>query len=612
MNWSTKRWTRHWLKSTPLVCLLLAAPANAAILPGVAVDGPSNLIQTTGPAIDVAPDNSAALVYLKTDGAQIHPFVSRFTSGAWGTPQRVDTGSSNAASGARIAVANGGKVVVGYISGGNAVARISPSPGAPFGAEHIVQAGGSKVDVDLSPNGNGYAVAESSNDVFAERLEGETWSDVGAGALDSDQTQEAGGSNRDVRIAASPDGTGGAMAWGEALVANTDEDVFVRRLTGSTAGSAHGTRLAAGSLPGSDANSGKVADQPAVDMDSVGTIWVVFRQNFAYAGTQRHRAIARPISGETAGVGQLVDKMGDAPAEGRDFQQIDVNGSGQGLLTHHGNLTNGLEWASLAGATWTANGLVNPSDNASVPQAIPALGENGSGLIAYAFKSGSGANTAAGRTTFGGLAPQIELSNPAFGALQSSLDASAGSGAFAAAAFVQQSGNDATTNRLVAAVVDLPQPPGGGNPPPPDDVTAPDVTGLALSRTRFRLGTALPSVAAVKTGTVIRFSISEAATVTLRFRRVLPGRRVGGRCRKPTRLNRSRRRCTRLVLVRRSVSRAVQPGARRIRFAGRLSRRARLKPGRYRMTLTAEDAAGNVSMPDRGQFRLLPATRRGR
>ncbi len=102
-----------------------------------------------------------------------------------------------------------------------------------------------------------------------------------------------------------------------------------------------------------------MADQPAVDMDGAGTIWVVYRQNFEYGATTRHRAIARPITGETVGPGQLVDKMGDTPAEGRDFQQIAVNGAGQGLITHHGNLTNGLEWASLGGGTWTANGLVN-------------------------------------------------------------------------------------------------------------------------------------------------------------------------------------------------------------------------------------------------------------
>jgi hypothetical protein len=301
--------------------------------------------------------------------------------------------------------------------------------------------------------------------------------------------------------------------------------------------------------------------------------------------------------------------MGDAPTEGRDFQQVDVNGAGQGLLSHHGNLTNGLEWASLAGGTWTRNGLVNVGDNGSVPGGIPALGENGSGLIAYVFKAGAGDNTATGRTTFGGLGGEIELSNPAFGAVQGSLDASAGSGAYAAATFVQQVGLDATTRRLVAAVVDLPQPPVVNPPPPPPD-PAPDVTGLALSRKLFRLGSELPSVAAVKRGTTIRFTISEAATVRLRFRRSAPGRRVGGRCRKPTRRNRSRRPCTRMLSVRGPVSLPVQAGARRIKFAGRLSARRRLRPGRYQLVLTARDAAGNVSTPDRARFRLLPRRQR--
>jgi len=592
-----------------------AAPATAAILPGVTVDGPANLRFTTTADVDVAPDNSAALVYLKTENAALHPFIARFVDGAWGTPQRVDTDSSNAASGARIAVANGGKLVVSYISGGNAVARISSGPGSPFGAELLLKSGGDDAYVDLSPNGNGYAVIVDNFDIFAQRLEGTTWSPVSSGALDATQANQAGDGNRVPDVAASADGASGAIAWGEETVLGSEGDVYVRRLTGTNASNALPTALAAGSLPGSELSSGKIADQPALDMDAGGTAWVVFRQNFEYgAGQQKPRAIARPITGETVGPGQVVDNMGNAPTEGRDFQQIDVNGAGAGLLSHHGNGTaNDLEWASLAGGTWTPNGFV-ANENGSVPQAIPALGENGSGLIAYAFKSGTGANTAVARTTFGGLGPQTELSNPAFGALLSSVDASAGSGAFAVAAFIQQSGGDATTNRVVAAVVDLPQPPGGGpgggggNPSP--DLIAPDVTGLALSRTRFRLGSALPKVAAVKTGTVIRFRVSEAATVRLRFTRILPGRRVAGACRKPTRLNRSRPRCKRLVPVRRSVSRLVQPGSRRIRFAGRLTRRQSLKPGSYRMTLIARDAAGNVSTPDRARFTLLPRKRR--
>ena len=558
-----------------------AAPATGAILPGAAVDGPANTIDTARPDIDVAPDNSAALVYLKNDGGQNHPFVSRSTGGAWSAPQRVDTGSSVAASNPRIAVANGGKVVVAYIRGGDAVARISSAPGAPFGAEHIIQAGAGNVDVDLSPNGNGYAVVEASTDVLAERLAGATWSEVGIGALNVDETQEAGSGNRLVRVAGSADGTGGAIAWGEVLATVGDgEDVFVRRLTGSTAGAAHGTRLPAGSLPGSVAGSGKVADQPAVDMDGAGTIWVVFRQDFEYGASKRHRAIARPITGNAVGAGQLVDNMGNAPTEGRDFQQIDVNGAGVGLLSHHGNLSNGLEWASLAGGTWTRNGLVNPSANASVPGGVPALGENGSGLIAYAFKTGGGANTAQARTTFGGLGPQTALSNPAFGAVLGGPDAAAGSGAFAAAAFVQQAGNDATTNRVVAAVVDLPRPPGGPGGEPPVDTTRPNVTRLRLSRRVFRLG---------GRGTVIRWRQSEAGRVTIRFER-----RVRGRFRR----------------VKRKITFQKPAGAQRRRFRGRVSRRRALRPGRYRLTLRVRDAAGNLSTPDRARFKLLRKRRR--
>jgi hypothetical protein len=48
-------------------------------------------------------------------------------------------------------------------------------------------------------------------------------------------------------------------------------------------------------------------------------------------------------------------------------------------------------------------------------------------------------------------------------------------------------------------------------------------------------------------------------------------------------------------------------GAHRLRFRGRFDLRHPLRPGRYRMTLTARDAAGNVSAPDRARFRLLPA-----
>ena len=112
--------------------------------------------------------------------------------------------------------------------------------------------------------------------------------------------------------------------------------------------------------------------------------------------------------------------------------------------------------------------------------------------------------------------------------------------------------------------------------PTPTDVTRPDVTGLRLTRRVFRLG---------GLGTVIRFTLSEDARVTIRF-----ARRVGARWRRVRRVMRFR----------------ATSGSNRLRFRGRFDLRHPLRPGLYRMTLTARDAAGNVSTPDRARFRLLP------
>jgi virginiamycin B lyase len=124
---------------------------------------------------------------------------------------------------------------------------------------------------------------------------------------------------------------------------------------------------------------------------------------------------------------------------------------------------------------------------------------------------------------------------------------------------------------------------GGGPPPPPPppppDITRPDVTRFRVTRKVFRIG---------GLGTVIRWTQSEDARVTLRFER-----RVGRRFRR----------------VKRRMTFQSSAGAHRLRFRGRIDLKHPLRPGRYRMTLRARDAAGNVSLPDRTRFRLLPPRR---
>jgi virginiamycin B lyase len=138
--------------------------------------------------------------------------------------------------------------------------------------------------------------------------------------------------------------------------------------------------------------------------------------------------------------------------------------------------------------------------------------------------------------------------------------------------FTEKDGN--RIGRITGIVT---QPP----PPPPPDTTKPDVTKFRVTRKRFRVG---------GLGTVIRWTQSEDATVTITFER-----RVRGRFRRV----RNRR-----------MRFASSAGSHRLRFRGRTDLKHPLKPGRYRMTLRARDAAGNVSTPDRARFTVLRKKRR--
>jgi len=136
--------------------------------------------------------------------------------------------------------------------------------------------------------------------------------------------------------------------------------------------------------------------------------------------------------------------------------------------------------------------------------------------------------------------------------------------------FTEQDGN--RIGRITGIVT-----PHGG--PPPPDTTAPDITRFRITRKRFRAG---------GLGTVMKWSQSEAGKDTIAFER-----RVKGHWRK----------------LHRKMRFQSTAGNQKLRFRGRFDIKHPLRPGRWRMTLTARDAAGNVSSPDRLRFRLLPKRR---
>jgi hypothetical protein len=111
------------------------------------------------------------------------------------------------------------------------------------------------------------------------------------------------------------------------------------------------------------------------------------------------------------------------------------------------------------------------------------------------------------------------------------------------------------------------------------DTQAPLITGLGLSNKTFAVGRASTAIAALARGTKLRYSLSEAAKVTVTIKRVR-GRTAG------------------------KLMRGGVKGANAIKFSGRIGKRA-LKPGRYQAVITAVDAAGNRSAAKRVNFRVV-------
>jgi hypothetical protein len=124
---------------------------------------------------------------------------------------------------------------------------------------------------------------------------------------------------------------------------------------------------------------------------------------------------------------------------------------------------------------------------------------------------------------------------------------------------------------------------------------SPLVTGLRLSRSRLRRAA----------GTTVTFGLSAAAAARLTFERATPGRIAGHRCLAATRARRPGKRCTHHARVRGAVQRTAAAGMNRIRFTGVLDDGRRLRPGAYRLSLVAVDAAGRASPARRAAVTIL-------
>jgi hypothetical protein len=125
--------------------------------------------------------------------------------------------------------------------------------------------------------------------------------------------------------------------------------------------------------------------------------------------------------------------------------------------------------------------------------------------------------------------------------------------------------------------------------PPPVVPPAPgQIQSLSLAPRGFRAvnaGEAIFSASKKKKapiGTTVTYSLSAAGTVGFSVERRLPGRKVGKRCVKQTKANRTKKKCSRFKPVKGSFTHSGQAGANSFKFSGRIAGKG-LKPGRYRL-----------------------------
>ena len=112
-----------------------------------------------------------------------------------------------------------------------------------------------------------------------------------------------------------------------------------------------------------------------------------------------------------------------------------------------------------------------------------------------------------------------------------------------------------------------------------------------------------PGIFRAAKGTTISFSLSEAATVTFKVDRVLPGIRKGSRCVAKTARRRRGRACTRYVPVKGTLAQAGTAGANSVAFDAKLGGKL-LRPGAYRLSASPRDPGLNVGKTAITAFRV--------
>ena len=430
---------------------LLATAASASgasvVAPAVVIDGPSTTVVSVG-GVALAGDGSGAVVYTKLVGGVPHVFASLETAGTWAPAVAVDGAVAGGASAPAVAVADGGRVAVVWVSGGMLYGAVRAGGTAAFTAPQAIAPASGTPALGMGISGTAYVAYPSAaaNEVDIARLD--RTATVFAPLTGPESATPVSLVGAPV-IAVAADGTA-IVSWTQALAGGLT-NVYERRV--SAAGPS--PVLNDLTLPALDGLAGGSADSPQVGVafDS-SNAWASFRETLG--GTSR--IVLEQVLGDELRPALLGDSLGTAPgSQSASTPSMAFNGNAQGLLASaiapSDQLVVSAHGTAAAPFAWTAGSVVNATANTVAPAPVAALAQDGRGLVAYAPSSG---NLAAELFSNGAATGPFPLADAAVGPVLSGGGLAASADGFGDLAVAFLAGTSGTNAVLVDPVVTAP------------------------------------------------------------------------------------------------------------------------------------------------------------
>jgi hypothetical protein len=438
-----------------LAVALLGIPAAArAAARRTPTLGPSNTV-IDGPSSDIAGlsglsisrDGNGGLVYLKDVGGVAHVFVSRLAGGSFQAPVQADAGLSGAASQPVIAAGQGGVLLIAFINGGALYVADAANAGTPLAAPIQLAPAAAGPAISLTTFGKGYlAFTDTSSSPEQVRTcfyNLGQWSTPST-SLNVDPGEAAGTGGGRPAVVASGDGIG-IVAWGEA------GHVYTRRVDYTIPSAAY-QQADPSSIDGAAEVS---ASDPAISSggDSSYASVAFSEQVTAGGATQTRVVMAHLHAGRYDPAVFRADGLTDS-TDGADQPATAVTEYGAGWVTSEHTSDHEL-WAGKLGTNAVSMGAarVDSSPNTAAPDAVPATAGVTSTLIAWQQAPGI-AGPAEIRVRYAPNGADLGAEQVVSSSSQGAADADAGLAAGgdvagdAAIAWVQGTGSD---SQIVAA-----------------------------------------------------------------------------------------------------------------------------------------------------------------